>query len=192
MTLSLRQLTEQTALALSSAVLFVLFFQLNGWVFANLAYGDGISWVFLPAGFRVILVLVLGLPGAFGLVLGSWFIDSALFAADTWLFPFLNGLVSGLTPWLVMKFLAQRGWLEPQIMAMSAQRLLQLTLIFSAASAISHQLLWWLMQRPQAKIWIDVWPMFIGNALGALLMLYGFKFALDRLRMNRSNRQDSD
>lgn len=190
MTRSIHHLIEQTALALTSAVLFVLFFQINGWVFANLAYEEGISWVFLPAGFRVILVLVLGLPGAVGLVLGSWFIDSALFAADNWLFPFLNGLVSGLTPWLVMRFLSQRGWLGPQILSMSAQRLLQVTLIFSAASAISHQLLWWLFDRPQANILVDVWPMFIGNALGALLLLYGFKFALDRLRLNKSNLAD--
>jgi hypothetical protein len=190
MSLSVRHLVEQTALALTSAFLFVLFFELNGWVFSNFAYSDGISWVFLPAGFRVILVLVFGLPGALGLVLGSWFIDSALFSADTWLLPFLNGLVSGLTPWVVMKYLQHKGWLAPHIMSMSAQRLLQMTLIFSAASAISHQLLWWLFERQDANIWVDVWPMFIGNALGALLMLYGFKFALDRIRPNRSNLTD--
>ena len=190
MSRSVRHLVEQTALAFTSAFLFVLFFVLNGWVFSNFAYSDGISWVFLPAGFRVILVLVLGLPGALGLVLGSWFIDSAFVSADTWLLPFLNGLVSGLTPWLVMKFLQHKGWLAPHIMSMTAQRLLQMTLIFSAASAISHQLLWWLFERPEANILVDVWPMFIGNALGALLMLYGFKFALDRIRPNRSNLTD--
>jgi hypothetical protein len=32
--------------------------------------------------------------------------------------------------------------------------------------------------------------MFIGNALGALLMLYGFKFALDRIRPKSSNLTD--
>lgn len=187
MTRSIRHLLEQTALVLTSAVLFVVFFQLNGWVFSKFSYSEGISWVFLPAGFRVILVLVLGLPGAFGLVLGSWFIDSAIFGAETWLLPFLNGVVSGLTPWLVMKYLTHRGWLGPNIMSMSAQRLLQVTLIFSAASAVSHQLLWWFLARPNMKIWIDVWPMFVGNALGALLMLYVFKFALDRTRQNKSN-----
>ena len=190
MTRSIQHFIEQTALALTSAFLFVLFFKLNGWVFANFAYNDCISWVFLPAGFRVILVLVLGLPGALGLVLGSWFIDSALFSADTWLLLFSNGLVSGLTPWLVMKYLQHKGWLAPHIRSMTAQRLLQMTLIFSAASAISHQLLWWLFERPDANIWVDVWPMFIGNVMGALLMLYGFKFALDRVRPNRSNPTD--
>ncbi|WP_353239249.1 hypothetical protein [Limnohabitans sp.] len=183
---SVRFLFEQTALAFTSAVLFVLFFKLNSWVFAIFAYSEGISWVFLPEGFRVILVLVLGLPGAVGLMLGTWFIDGALFSADTWLLPFLNGVVSGLTPWVVMKYMRHKGWLAPHIMSMTAQRLLQMTLIFSAASAISHQLLWSLFERPETNVLVDVWPMFVGNALGALLMLYGFKFALDRIRPNRS------
>lgn len=93
-----RQLAEHAVLVMASAVLFVSFYELNDWVFSSLEYSEGITWVFLPAGFRVILVLVLGLPGAFGLMLGSWFIDSASFTTKTWFFPFLNGLVSGLTP----------------------------------------------------------------------------------------------
>lgn len=190
MSLTLRQLAEQSALALTSAVLFVVFFQLNGWIFASLEYSEGISWVFLPAGFRVILVLVLGFPGAIGQMLGSWYIDSALFTDTSWFFPFFNGVVSGLTPWLVMQVLIRRGWLAPQLQSMSGQKLLQLTIIFSAASALSHQLVWWWLERPESNIWIDVWPMFIGNALGALLMLYAFKFALDRLRRLREPSSD--
>lgn len=185
MTSPLRHLLEQAALAVVSAVLFVLFFQLNGWVFASLTYSDGISWVFLPEGFRVILVLVFGLPGAIGLMLGTWYIDSAMHTTAND-FPFFNGLVSGFTPWVVMKVLTLQGWLQPQLQSMSARKLLQLTLIFSAASALSHQLVWWWLERPDANIWVDVWPMFIGNALGALLMLYGFKFALDRLQQLRT------
>jgi hypothetical protein len=180
MTRALSYLIEQAALALVGAFLFVLFFEFNGWVFASLAYSEDISWIFLPAGFRVILVLVLGLPGAIGLMVGTWYIDSASFTAASWFFPFINGVVSGLTPWVVMQVLIRRGWLPQKLQSMTGQKLLQLTLIFSAASALSHHLVWWWLDQPDVNIWIDVWPMFIGNALGALLMLYGLKFALDR------------
>jgi steroid 5-alpha reductase family enzyme len=61
-------------------------------------------------------------------------------------------------------------------------QLLNMTLIFAAASALTHQLVWLLLERPHLNIWVDIWPMFVGNALGALLMLYGFKFVLDRVR----------
>lgn len=186
MTKLTRHLLEQTALSLISAFLFVLFFQLNAWVFASLEYSAGINWVFLPAGFRVILVLVLGLPGALGLMLGSWVIDSAFMTSEVWFFPIFNGIVSGLTPWLVMVYLTAKGWLGLEILSISPARLLQVTLIFSAASAISDQLVWWLLEKPDANILVDVWPMFVGNALGALLMLYGFKFAIDRFRLHKS------
>ncbi len=186
MTISWRHLTEQTALALTSAFLFVTFFEFNNWIFSSFQYNEGINWIFLPAGFRVILVLTMGLPGAIGLMLGSWYIDSASFTATGWFFPFLNGVVSGMTPWLVMKYLIHLGWLEPQLRQMTASRLLHVTLVFSAASAMSHQLVWWSLEKPNVNIWVDVWPMFVGNALGALLMLYGMKFVIDRMHLNQS------
>ena len=173
---------EKTALTLVSAVLFVGFFQLNDWLFSIFKYSEGISWVFLPAGFRVILVLVMGLPGALGLMLGSWFIDRELFTQSGATLAFLNGVVGGLTPWLVLKYLTQRQWLSPQLQSLNVLQLLNMTLIFAAASALTHQLVWLLLERPHLNIWVDIWPMFVGNALGALLMLYGFKFVLDRVR----------
>ncbi|WP_295504060.1 hypothetical protein [Limnohabitans sp. Rim8] len=187
MTVTFRHLAEQSALALTSAVLFVTFFQFNDWIFSSFQYSEGINWIFLPAGFRVILVLTMGLPGAIGLMMGSWYIDSASMTATTWFFPFINGVVSGLTPWLVMKYLIHRGWLAPQLGQMTASRLLQMTIIFSAASAMSHQLVWWSLEKPDANIWVDVWPMFVGNALGALLMLYGMKFVINRISSNRQS-----
>jgi hypothetical protein len=182
MKVSLRNAFEKTALTLLSAVLFVSFFELNGWMFGFFEYSVGINWVFLPAGFRIILVLVLGLPGALGIIWGTWFIDSALFNSETGVLAFMTGLVSGLTPWLVMKYLQRRQWLSPQLHALTASKLLNITLIFSAASALAHQLVWWLLDRPELNIWVDIWPMFLGNVLGALLMLYGFKFLLEFTR----------
>jgi hypothetical protein len=173
---------EKTALTLISAVLFVAFFQLNDWIFSSFQYSDGISWVFLPAGFRVILVLVMGLPGAMGLMLGSWFIDRDLFTQSGATLAFLNGVVGGLTPWLVLKYLTYRQWLSPQLQSLNVLQLLNMTLIFAAASALTHQMVWLLLERPHLNIWVDIWPMFVGNALGALLMLYGFKFVIDRVR----------
>lgn len=62
---------ESVALTLGSAVLFVSFFHFNGWLFSELAYTQNVNWVFLPAGFRIVLVLILGLPGAAGITLGT-------------------------------------------------------------------------------------------------------------------------
>jgi hypothetical protein len=178
----LQKALENTALSLLSAVIFVGFFQFNEWIFSSLQHSEGINWVFLPAGFRVILVLLLGLPGAVGLMLGSWFIDWELIQSGKPWMGFLNGVAGGLTPWLVMKLLQHRRWLHMQLHSLNAAQLLNLTLLTSAASAVAHQLVWWLLDRPNMNLWLDVWPMFFGNLMGALIMLYSFKFALAHWR----------
>ena len=179
---------QKTALALLSAVLFVCFFELNGWLFHDFEHKQGINWLFLPAGFRVVLVLVLGLPGALGLMLGSWYIDAGLIDGPNILLAFLNGVAGGLTPWLVMKYLQKQQWLSDQLQKLNPLQLLNLTLSTSAASAAAHQMVWLWLERPQTNFWVDVWPMFIGNVTGALVMLYGFKFVLDKMRLVHPNR----
>lgn len=174
---------QKSVLISLSAVLFVGFFQLNAWIFASLEYSHGISWIFLPAGFRVILVLVLGSSGAVGLMLGSWYIDREMFGGSSEMLAIMNGVVSGFTPWVILKYLTTRQWLSQQLHALTTRQLLNTTLVFSGASAITHQLLWLVMERPNVNPWVDVWPMFFGNVTGALLMLYSFKFLLDKVRI---------
>ena len=181
---------EKTALTFLSAVLFVGFFQFNGFAFSAFEHSQGVNWVFLPAGFRVILVLVLGLPGAIGLMLGSWFIDRDLLTGPSYALAVANGLVADLTPWLVMKYLHKRQWLSQQLHTITPPQLFQMILIFAASSAVMHQLVWLLLERPGLNIWVDVWPMFVGNATGTLLMLYVMKFVLDWAQSKRS-RQES-
>jgi hypothetical protein len=180
---SVRETVQKTALALLSAVLFVGFFEFNALIFQSFEHREGINWVFLPAGFRVILVLVLGLPGALGLMVGSWYIDASLIDGSNPLLGILNGVAGGFTPWLVMKFLQKNQWLSDQLQMLNPLQLLNLTLATSATSAAAHQMVWHWLDRPQTNIWVDVWPMFIGNVSGALVMLYGFKFVLDRMRV---------
>jgi hypothetical protein len=74
------------------------------------------------------------------------------------------------------------------LQSFNAFLLLKMTLIFAATSALAYQLVWLMLDRPHLNIWVDIWPMFIGNATGALLMLYGFKFVLDRMRTRPSLR----
>jgi steroid 5-alpha reductase family enzyme len=65
---------------------------------------------------------------------------------------------------------------------MTSQRLLNFILIFAAASAVAHHVVWILLERSGVNIWVDVWPMFVGDAIGALLMLYCFKLLLSKLQ----------
>lgn len=185
MRLSIQEALETIALTLGSAFLFASFFQLNGWLFAGLAYREGVNWVFLPAGFRVILVLVLGTSGAMGIMLGTWFLDRDALGTTGMGLALVNGVVSGFTPLWVLKILERGKRTQPLLQDMTVQRLLNFTLIFAAANAVAHHLVWLLLERADVNIWVDVWPMFIGDAIGALLMLYSFKLLLSRIKIKR-------
>ena len=173
---------ETTLLTLGSAVLFAVFFHFNDWIFSELTYTKGVNWIFLPAGFRIILVLILGLPGAVGITLGTWYLDGVNFFEE--IDPiFLNGIVSGMTPYLLMKFLAKGQPPFTLLQGLTTQRLLNFTLLFAAANAITHNVLWLFEDQNDLNIWVDVWPMFIGDAIGALMMMYAFKLLLSRFKL---------
>lgn len=183
MRFSIQDNFEKAVLTVISAMLFFAFFQFNHWLFSGLEYRHGVNWVFLPAGFRVILVLIMGLPGALGIVLGTWFIDRELISGASMSLVFLNGMVSGLTPLLMLKVLNKWHGMGPQLQLLTAPQLLNMTLIFSAASALAHHLAWLLVGNSDINIWVDIWPMFIGDATGTVLMLYSLKFILNRVRL---------
>lgn len=170
-----REAAETSALILISGVLFVLFFTLNNWVFAAIEYRQGINWIFLPAGFRVILVLVMGLPASVGIMAGTWFIDRSVLETTQYSISLMNGIVSGFTPWLVMKAMDSRQQFGAFLQHFSSAQLLNFTLIYAICNALAHHLCWWLFDSETVNLLVDVWPMFVGDAIGALLMLYAFK-----------------
>ena len=170
-----REAAETSVLILVSAVLFALFFTLNNWIFAIIEHRQGINWIFLPSGFRVILVLVLGLPASVGIMLGTWFVDRSFFDTSLHHITLLNGIVSGFTPWLVMKAIESRQRFGASLQHFNSLQLLNFTLVYAICNALAHHLGWWLLGRENVNFLVDVWPMFIGDALGALLLLYTFK-----------------
>ena len=182
MNYSVREALETAALILISALLFVAFFHVNDWVFAGIEYRHGVNWIFLPAGFRVILVLTMGIPAGMGIMLGTWYLGRAGFETGQASLILLNGTISGFTPWVIMKTLENRGKLGTQLQQLNSTQLLNFTLIYAAGNAALHQLCWWLLDHASVNPWVDIWPMFIGDALGALIMLYAFKGLLGLLK----------
>lgn len=162
-----------------SAFLFVGFFRLNDLLFMAFEYARGINWIFLPAGFRVLLVLVLGWPGALGIVGGTFWLDQErLHEPSGWIAVLLTGLASGFGPWVIKHWMESRGWLDVHLRDISAQRLLNFVLLYAVFNSVSHQLIRWYLLHIDSKPWLDVWPMFVGDALGALVVLYGMKYVL--------------
>jgi hypothetical protein len=176
-----RQVLEVAAMVAISAFLYVEFFRLNGLVFSQFEHIEGVNWIFLPAGFRVLLVLGMGLPGAAGILLGNCWLDKSSFSEDTVWLLLATGVASGFTPWCVKCVMEKKRLLTKQLEKLSAHSLLQFVLAYAAANAVAHQFVWWALKRPGNNPLVDIWPMFVGDAIGALLILYILKLMLPAL-----------
>lgn len=188
MKLSVRNSAEAAVLSGVSAVMFVAFFHLNALVFGALEHSEGVNWVFLPAGFRILLVLGMGWPGCVGILLGNLYLDLEHLQHGHGLLTTLTATVSGFTPWLVMKGMKHWKFLNAGLQNLTHQQLLNFTLIYAAANALLHQLLWLFMNEHEHQLLVEIWPMFVGDVLGALIMLYAFKGLLGMLKLRSRDR----
>jgi hypothetical protein len=160
-----------------SAAGFYLLFQLNDLLFQQLDYARGVSWLFLPSGLRLGLVLLLGFRGAVGVVLGSLLIglDNDLH----WIEAVLAALVSGLAPWMAL-WLSQRTLgLRSDLSNLSPAMLLKMAVVFALISAAAHQLLYLSLGITQS-FFKSLSVMAIGDLAGTLVVLYVIKWLVGR------------
>ncbi len=169
---------EIASMVLVSAVLFVELYRINDWLFGQLEFTDRVNWIFLPAGLRVLLVLVIGLPGAVGILLGNLWLDREDLLGGPLLSIVATAMASGFGPWLVRWWMQKRGLIDAQLQRITSSHLLHFVLLYAGLNALLHQLIHWAFHTPNTTPWVDLWPMFIGDAVGALLVLYAFKLAL--------------
>lgn len=58
-----------------SAALYMAFFYFNQYIATPLEQAKGVNWIFLPAGLRIFLTLILNYSGAIGLAMASLLIN---------------------------------------------------------------------------------------------------------------------
>jgi hypothetical protein len=150
---------------------------LNAALFPALVLSTHISLIFLPSGVRLIGVLLFSHWGALGIVLGSAI--TSLLALPELLGPTLFGawVISGLAPWLAREVGIRFLHMDRQLTNLSGMDLLKLSVVFAAFNAVMHQL-WFYWQGSGGNFLSDTWSMAVGDWLGAVLLLYAFKFAL--------------
>ena len=173
-----RRQMETAVLISLAAVLYWLGYAVQGWLFQFTEHVSGVNWFYLPAGLRVVLVLVAGLNGALG-IFAATIVINLLHMGD------MNGTVllltagaSGFGAWFALLLMRWRGQIDAGLTVLTSSVLIQYALIYALFNAVFHQLVWWTLQRDGARFMVDVWPMFVGDLLGALFFLYALKVLL--------------
>lgn len=176
-------------IGLSGALWIAAIYVNNQMLFPRPEEDEFDRWVFVPAGLRMLLVMLFGWRAAVGTALGS----------IPWMFDVLPGVglatiavsagISGLMPWIsVQLFSGATGvrhpwhdlvwWHLPAIAALSA---------FANSLALNSQFLM-LGREPPRELAANLLSMMIGDFLGALVLLLALVAVVRLLRAGTTAR----
>ena len=157
------------------ATLYVVGFYANDALFSDLEHHRGAHWIFLPAGLRLLSILLLGTSRAIGIFLGSLLVAIDL-GQSTPLGIIVESLISAGVP-LLTYYLALRFGLSVNLKNLKAKSLFLLATSFAAASALMHSI-WYATQGVAESFTASFIAMFVGNLLGTLIVLYVIRAGL--------------
>lgn len=168
------------AMAAGTAVLFLGAIGLNELLFARFEFAAGISWIYLPAGVRLLCTLLFAEAGALGILFASWFICFFYFFPDDSIRSFAGGILAALAPWLTYRLLIA-GRISSSLAGLGPWRLLGCALAFSIASPALHHF-WFALQGQREGLLGSFLVMASGDFVGTLIVLYTAKLLLSLRR----------
>ncbi len=147
-------------------MIWVLFYKLNLWVFSCFEYNPHVSWVFLPAGIRMIAVFIFGWAGVIGLFIGSIITNDAEMSSDV----VYLAAISGLAPMLAKS--ACKWWfnIPDSLQGLTGSQLLVFAFAGAFANALFSSLQFY--YSGIAESLHSFYPMFVGDLLGTLIIFY--------------------
>jgi len=169
-------LTLNIKLVAASVFLFLSALVLNEWLFAGSEFTRGINWIYLPAGVRLVSILLFGGAGALGVLLASLLATLFYYFPDDLPRALSAAAVSAAAPYLVY-LAAQRCFgLRPSLVNLNAARLTQLMLAYALAGPLMQHAVLWL--RGGSPTLSGLLVMAIGDLLGSFVVLTAIKLGL--------------
>jgi hypothetical protein len=171
-----------------SAITYAALFYVNDWLTQHLAYGLGVSWIYLPAGLRLFLTLIFGLPGALGIAMATLFISYLGYFSQDLITCIGIAIVSGFAPYLARLFVLMNIKIAPDLSDLNLPKLLFCIVIYALLSSGLHQ--WWFATRGLENTGgINYFiAMLTGDIIGTILLVASIKYGLDYSRYLRKIR----
>ena len=173
--------------AVISAVLYSALFFLNDRLTEVLKYDLGVSWVYLPAGLRLFLILIFGLAGAIGIAAASFAISYfGVFPPD--LITCIGiGLISGFAPLLAKWVVIANVNISNDLSNLSLQKIVFCVLMYAFMSAGLHQI-WFELRGLESGSLDHFLVMFVGDIAGSILLIALIKYSIDLLKHRKLKR----
>lgn len=163
-------------LLLATVAMHGLMMLVNELFFRRTEFLQGIGWIYLPAGTRLLCTLLFGQAGAAGLLVAGWL------ACYWYYFPgeplrSTMGAIAGATgPYLVYLIAQRRLGLRASLSNLTPRRLLLCAAGCSLASPLLHHI--WFALHGDGNLLSGLAVMFIGDLAGTLIVVYTAKGVL--------------
>lgn len=156
-----------------STLLYFVTYHLNAWFFSSVSIAPYLSLIYLPAAIRVLTVLVMGLPAAIGLTLGTLLTIYTTEGAweHVWYETVPVSFISGFGPLLAV-FIGQRLLKLPtDLSGLKPLHLVALSVLGAACNAIPTNAFYWATGHMDTPL-VAIMQMFVGDVLGTLIFLW--------------------
>jgi len=151
----------------------------------SFSFSLGVSWVFLPAGLRLLLTLLLDKNGAIGIAIASIAISLGFYFEDL-ILGIGAGVISGLAPYIAKLLVFPDSDSNRDLSQLDAKQLLNCVFVFSVVSPIMHQA-WYSLHNKEGLFFEELGVMIIGDLIGTLIIIYLAKAAIFLYKKRASN-----
>jgi hypothetical protein len=153
-----------------TAIIFLGFNWINELFFIQFEQSNGINWVFLPAGIRLLATLLFGFAGFAGLLLAGIYLNFHHFVFDAGFRAWSGAIARAGGPYLAYLFAKHWFDLRPRLGGLTAQRLLFTGVLCGLMSPVFHHAFTWV--QTGLVDWLALTAMIIGDIIGILIVLY--------------------
>jgi hypothetical protein len=167
-------LNNKAARHLAYVAITVLAFLGLNWVnelaFSQFEHSKGISWVFIPAGIRLLATLLFGVAGFEGLLLAGIYLNFHRFGFDDDFRAWTGAVAGALAPYLAYLFAKHWFFLGPRLQGLTARRLLVTGVLCGVTSPVFHHAFMWV--QTGTVDWFGLAAMITGDIVGILAVLF--------------------
>jgi len=166
-----------------TVAVYLLSLWLNEEIFTHTEFLRGVNWIYLPTGIRLLSTLLLGADGAIGLLIAGLIVDFAYYFPHDPVRAVVGAIISAAGPYAVYRLALERYDLRASLTNLTPKRLLVLAFVVATANSVLHHI-WFALTGDTQNFVERFCMMFIGDLLGALIMLYAMTAAFSFLPKN--------
>lgn len=180
------KLSRAVTQILGIALAWFALFKLNEWIFSDFEHTPNAHWIFLPAAFRPLTILLFDRAGAAGLVLGAYLTvygttgSSALHEA-------IFAITLGVTPWIAVSLGKWAMDIPRNLAGLGARHIVLLSTLCASLNAVTLNGYLWTIGRLEGG-GIQILTVFVGDLLGSVILLFIISTALALSLPSRSRR----